>query len=75
MSRAARSRFYDAIGVELVRCLGAELAAEVGEDRVHERALVGSLHVQLREHGARLMHAVLREAGVSVVEGGHGISF
>lgn len=26
-SRAARSRFYDAIGVELVRCLGAELAA------------------------------------------------
>ena len=26
-SRPARSRFYDAIGVELVRCLGAELAA------------------------------------------------
>jgi len=48
-----------------------QAAANVGEDRAHQRLLVGVLQHQLRDCGARRVHAVLGEAGVGVLEGGH----
>jgi len=56
----------------VARVRDGQAAADVGEDCAHERLLVGVLQDQLRDCGARRVHAVLGEAGEDVLERGHG---